>query len=149
LTKNPKVKGEAPMKMEITVPEVVDLIKQIRQQPEGLFEMIRTNVRETVGEYLSELMDVELTQFLGRKRYQRIQGETNHRNGSYPRGFTLKGIGEVAVKVPRDREGAFTTQVIPRSKQYEDQLRRDLGAADKAAIQRVEVPPCQLPVSGM
>jgi hypothetical protein len=62
LTKNPKVKGEAPMKMEITVPEVVDLIKQIRQQPEGLFEMIRTNVRETVGEYLSELMDVELTQ---------------------------------------------------------------------------------------
>jgi putative transposase len=114
------------MKMEITVPEVFDLIKQIREQPEGLFEMIRTNVRETVGEYLSELMDVELTQFLGRKRYQRIQGQTNHRNGSYPRGFTLKGIGKVAVKVPRDREGEFTTQVIPRSRQYEDELRRDL-----------------------
>ena len=114
------------MKMEITVPEVFDLIKQFRKQPEGLFEMIRTNVRETVGEYLSELMDVELTHFLGRKRYQRMQGETNHRNGSYPRGFTLKGIGKVAVKVPRDREGEFTTQVIPRSKQYEDELRRDL-----------------------
>jgi uncharacterized protein YhaN len=28
-------------------------------------------------------------------------------------------------------------------------LRSDLGAADKAAIQRVEVPPCQLHVSGM
>jgi putative transposase len=120
------VKGEAPMKMEITVPEVVDLIKEIRQQPEGLFEMIRANVRETVGEYLSELMDVELTHFLGRGRYERIEGETNHRNGSYPRGFTLKGIGEVAVKVPRDRDGEFSTQVIPRSKQYEDQLRQDL-----------------------
>lgn len=114
------------MKMEITVPEVVDLIKEIRQQPEGLFEMIRANVRETVGEYLSELMDVELTHFLGRGRYERIEGETNHRNGSYPRGFTLKGIGEVAVKVPRDRDGEFSTQVIPRSKQYEDQLRQDL-----------------------
>lgn len=114
------------MKMEITVPEVFDLIKQIRKQPESLFEMIRTNVREIVGEYLSELMDVELTHFLGRKLYQRMQGQTNHRNGSYPRGFTLKGIGKVAVKVPRDREGEFTTQVIPRSKQYEDELRRDL-----------------------
>ena len=114
------------MKMEITVPEVVDLIKEIRQQPEGLFEMIRANVKETVGQYLSELMDVELTEFLGRERYERIEGETNHRNGSYARGFTLKGIGEVAVKVPRDRDGGFKTQVIPRSKQYEDQLRQDL-----------------------
>lgn len=122
------------MKMEITVPEVLDLIKQIREQPEGLFEMIRTNVRETVGEYLTELMDVELTQFLGRKRYQRIQGETNHRNGSYPRSFTLKGIGGVAVKVPRDREGEFTTQVIPRSKQYEDALRQDLCVMFLAGI---------------
>ncbi len=114
------------MKMEITVPEVIDLIKEIRQQPEGLFEMIRANVKETVGQYLSELMDVELTQLLGRERYERVQGETNHRNGSYPRGFTLKGIGEVAVKVPRDRKGEYKTQVIPRSKQYEDQLRQDL-----------------------
>jgi len=114
------------MKMEITVPEVLDLIKQIRQQPEGLFEMIRANVKETVGQYLSELMDVELAQFVGRGRYERVQGETNHRNGSYPRGFTLKGIGKVAVKVPRDRHGEFSTQVIPRSKQYEDQLRQDL-----------------------
>ena len=114
------------MKMEITVPEVVDLIKQIREQPESLFEMIRANVKETVGQYLSELMDVELTQFLGRERYERVAGKTNHRNGSYPRDFTLKGIGEVGVKVPRDRSGQFSTQVIPRSKQYEDQLRQDL-----------------------
>ena len=114
------------MKMDITVAEVFDLIKQIRKQPEGLFEMIRANVKETVGQYLSELMDVELTQFLGRERYERVEGQTNHRNGSYPRAFTLKGIGEVALRVPRDRDGQFTTQVIPRSKQYEDQLRQDL-----------------------
>jgi len=114
------------MKMEISVPEVLDLIKQIREQPEGLFEMIRANVKETVGQYLSGLMDVELTEFLGRGHYERVAGQTNHRNGSYPRGFTLKGIGKVAVKVPRDRSGEFSTEVIPRSKQYEDQLRQDL-----------------------
>ena len=104
------------MKVEITIPEVLDLIKEIRQKPESLFEMIRANVRETVGHYLSELMDVELTHFLGRDPYERCEGQSNHRNGSYGRGFTLKGIGEVSVKVPRDRKGEFKTEVIPRSR---------------------------------
>ena len=45
-------KGESAMKMEITVPEVIDLINEIRQEPENLFEMIRSNVQETVGQYL-------------------------------------------------------------------------------------------------
>ena len=114
------------MKLEITVPEVFELFKEIHQKPESLFEMIRANVKETVGHYLSELMDVELTSFLGRRRYERLEGKTNHRNGFYGRHFTLKGIGEVAVNVPRDRKGEYKTQVIPRSKQYEDELRQDM-----------------------
>jgi putative transposase len=114
------------MKLEITVPEVFELFKEIRQQPKSLFEMVRANVKETVGQYLSGLMDVELTSFLGRQRYERLEGKTNHRNGSYGRHFTLKGIGEVGVNVPRDRKGEYKTQVIPRSKQYEDELRQDM-----------------------
>ncbi len=47
------------MRLEITVPEVQDLIKEIQQRPEDLFEMIRVNVKESVGEYLSELMDLK------------------------------------------------------------------------------------------
>jgi len=88
--------------------------------------MIRVNVQETVGQYFSALMDSELTYFLGRERYERSGGKSNHRNGSYPRRFTLKGIGEVGVKVPRDRKGGFNTQVIPRSIQYENSIREDL-----------------------
>jgi putative transposase len=115
------------MKVEISVPEVVDIFKEIQEQPEKLFDMIRCDIRETVGEYLSKLMDVELTHFLGRKRYEHGTGDVNHRNGSYPRNFTLKGIGDVRVAVPRDRESEFTTQVIPRSKRYEDEIREDLS----------------------
>ena len=59
------------MKMEITVAEVFDLINEIRHQPQSLFEMIRVNVQETVGQYLSSLMDGVMTQFLGRGRYER------------------------------------------------------------------------------
>ena len=41
--------------------------------------------------------------------------------------FTLKGIGDVEVKVPIDRKGEFITQVMLRSKQYEEEIRRDLS----------------------
>jgi putative transposase len=89
--------------------------------------MIRVEIRDNVGEYLSSLMEVERSEFLGRQWYEHGQGDVNHRNGSYPRNFTLKGIGKVNVRVPRDREGAFKTQIIPRSKRYEDELRQDLS----------------------
>ena len=122
------------MKMEITVAEVMELINEIRQQPSSLFETIRAHVKENVGHYLSGLMETELSGFLGRDRYERVEGDKDHRNGSYGRKFTLKGIGEVDVKVPRDRNGGFTTQVIPRSKQYEDALREDLCAMFLAGV---------------
>ena len=37
------------MKMEVTVAEAMELVKEIRRHPEGLFEMIRADVREKVG----------------------------------------------------------------------------------------------------
>jgi putative transposase len=115
------------MKVEVSVAEVVNLCKEIQGHPERLFEMIRMDVRESVGQYLTELMKGELTHFLGRDCYERVEGEVNHRNGSYGRNFTLKGIGELSVRVPRDRKGEFNTQIIPRSKQYEEELRQDLS----------------------
>ena len=114
------------MKLEISVPEVVDIFKEIQEQPDQLYEMIRADIRDTIGQYLSGLMDAELTHFLGRKPYERLKGDVNHRNGFYDRNFTLKGIGEVDLQVPRERKGDFKTHVIPRGKRYEDALRQDL-----------------------
>ena len=113
------------MKIEISVPEVVNVFKEIQTQPQKIFEMIRLDVREMVGRYLTEMMNAELTHFLGRDPYERTDGEGDHnyRNGTYGRNFTVKGIGEVSVKVPRDRNGEYQTQVIPRSRQYEDETR--------------------------
>jgi len=115
------------LKVEISVPEVVEIFNEIQQQPERLFEMIRFNIQETVGQYLTALMNAELTHFLGRGPYERSRGESNHRNTSYSRYLTLKGIGDVEVRVPRDRKGEFKTQIIPRSKQYEEEIARDLS----------------------
>jgi putative transposase len=114
------------MKLEISVPEVVSIFKEMNEQPEQLYEMIRADIRETVGQYLSGLMDAELTHFLGRRPYERLKEGINHRNGCYERNFTVKGVGEVELQVPRDRKGSFKTRVIPRGKRYEDTIRQDL-----------------------
>jgi putative transposase len=119
------------MKLEASVAELVQAFKEIQaiqNQPEKILEMVKTEVPTVIGDYLSQVMQVELTRFLGRQPYERVEAEeTNHRNGSYSRSLTLKKIGEVEVKVPRDRQGKYQTQVIPKSKQYEDELRQDIA----------------------
>jgi putative transposase len=114
------------MRVEVSVPEIVTLFKEIQTQPEKVFEMIRLDVREMVGKYLTEMMNAELSHFLGREPYERKAQESNHRNGSYRRKFTIKSIGEVSTKVPRDRNGEYQTAVIPRSQQYENEIGHDL-----------------------
>jgi putative transposase len=115
------------VEIKISVPEVVGLMKELQENPARIFEMVTMNVQKDVGAYLTNLMKAELTHILGREEYERGKGKTNHRNGSYPRNFCIKGIGEVAVKVPRDRNGEYQTQVLPRSKRYEDRIAEDLS----------------------
>jgi putative transposase len=116
------------MKLQVSVTELVDLIKEVQMAPARIFEILGMDIRKQVGDYLSQLMDVERTQVLGRAKYERTEDSSDHRNGSYERTFCMKGIGEVTVRIPRDREGKFHTQVIPRGKQYEDRIVEDLSA---------------------
>jgi len=116
------------MKIEISIKETAQLIKEIEQKPAKILEMVKVEMPKVLGEYLTEMMKVELTRFLGRQPYERVEGgESNHRNGYYPRTVILKGLGEVPVEMPRDRKGEFETQVIPRSQRYEDELKQDIA----------------------
>jgi hypothetical protein len=80
------------VKMEINATEPMELIKGIRQEPGGLFEMIRSEVKWNVAVYPTGLMKTQLTGFLRADRYERVEMDSNHRNGSYGRKFTLRGI---------------------------------------------------------
>ena len=115
------------MELEVNVPEVFNVFKEISKTPEKLFEMMRLDLREMAGNTITALMEWELTVHLGRKRYERQEGQSNHRNGSYHRRFTMKGIGEVEIKVPRDRQGTFKTAILPKDRQYEEALAQDLS----------------------
>ncbi len=114
------------MKIKLSVPEFLQVCKAIQLRPERILKMIRSEIREAVGHYLNEMMKVELTEYLGRKPYERKNSDSNHRNGGYHRSITFKGIGTLGVDVPRDRKGLFKSLVLPRSKQMEEELRRDI-----------------------
>ncbi|BBO17115.1 conserved hypothetical protein [Candidatus Brocadia pituitae] len=62
------------MELRINVPEVKEYIKGIAEAPGKIFQFVRYNVKESVGKYLSELMEAELSVFIGRERYQRDKG---------------------------------------------------------------------------
>ena len=115
------------MKLEITVTEVHEIIKSLPEQSGSFFERMRGELQRAVRAYLEAVMRTELTDWLGRERYQRTGGAVNHRNGSYPRRFTIKGIGDVGLLVPRDRRGEFQSRVLPRYRRYEHEISRDLS----------------------
>jgi hypothetical protein len=70
-TPNPKKKGEAPMKVDISVPNVVSIFEEHQAQLEKFFEMIGIDIRQSIGGYLVKLMEMKRTRFLGRELYRR------------------------------------------------------------------------------
>ena len=56
---------------------------------------------------VNDLMKAELALHLGREPYERKPQSRNHRNGYRSRRVTVKGLGTLDLRVPRDREGGF------------------------------------------
>lgn len=75
--------------------------------PGGLLRQITKTVLEAA-------LNAELDDHLGYEKGDRVSKSTsNERNGSSPKTVTTD-IGEVRVNVPRDREGTFSPQIVPK-----------------------------------
>jgi putative transposase len=116
------------VELKVSVSEALALIKEIENVPAKLFEYIGMSIQKEVGVFLSNLMGKELTDHIGREKYERKDGSTDYRNGSYTRTFCIKGIGDVEVRVPRDRDGDFQSQVLPKAQRYDERITEDLAA---------------------
>jgi hypothetical protein len=90
------------------------------ETPEKLGDLMRLERREMAGDTLTALMAGELTLHRGRQRDERREGGSPQRHGSSPRRFTMKGIGEVESKVPRERQGTFKTAMLPKGRHDEE-----------------------------
>lgn len=117
------------MEVSSKVPEVQRLFKQVMADPGSLFELLRIDLKDQAEKAINEMLKAELTAYLGRERYQpagKGKGK-NYRNGSYPRRYTAKHLGEFRLEVPRERNGEFHSQILRRYQRREASLERDIA----------------------
>lgn len=98
--------------LESTSP-IVSLKTSLLDDPEFL--------QQLVGRTLQRLLDVEFTDFLGAKPYERTGSRRGHRNGSYTRTVYTR-VGAVELQVPRDRKGEFSPTLFSRYRRSEKAL---------------------------
>jgi Transposase and inactivated derivatives len=69
-------------------------------------------VRAAVKAVLEQVIEEEMTEHLGARHRERTGSRTGERNGSYQRSL-ITPVGKIEqLRVPRDRDGTFTTQVF-------------------------------------
>lgn len=68
-------------------------------------------LRDLVQRTVQQVLEAEMTSFLGAETYQRNEVRRGWRNGYKPR--TLKTrVGELELMVPKDRDGQFQTELF-------------------------------------
>src|SRR2546425_3172028 len=73
--------------------------------------------------------------FLGRSRHVSLdENHGNYRNGYRPRRINFFGLGEIELKVPRDRQGEFTSQWLPERKGQDPELEAFVAEAFLAGL---------------
>ena len=78
-------------------------------------------LRELVQRIVQQVLETEMSSFLGAETYQRNDVRRGWRNGYKPR--TLKTrVGELELMVPKDRDGEFQTELFERYQRSEKAL---------------------------
>jgi len=116
------------IKAETRVPETQAIFKSILERPEKVFEMMQFDFRQLAERSLCELLKAELSMYLGREEYERTEeSKANHRNGYYDKKYTPKNIGELNLKIPRDRKGEFSSRLIHKYDSYDKAIEKDIA----------------------
>lgn len=114
--------------IESSLVDAKEIYKEIIEDPGRIFDLMRFDIKAMAERALGEILKGELTLWLGRKPYQRSDIESpNYRNGSTSRRYTVKNVGELNLKVPRDRKGEFSSKLIKKYDRYEKGLEKDIA----------------------
>ncbi|KJE29137.1 transposase, Mutator family protein [Geobacillus kaustophilus] len=70
---------------------------------------------------LNQILEAQVEEQLGARRYERTEERKGYRNGSYPRQLTTR-VGRLTLRVPRTRDGEFSTKLFQRYQRSEQAL---------------------------
>jgi putative transposase len=90
-------------------------------------------LREGVRALAHALMEVEVTQHVGARRYQRTSARTGERNGSRERRWDTR-VGSITLQVPRVRDGSYFPSLLEPRRRAERAL---VAVVQEAYVQGV------------
>lgn len=98
-------------------------------------QSLKQYLLEKMKTWINSLLEGERDEFLGRGRHVWLdESHDNYRNGFRPRRINFFGLGEVELKVPRDRKGEFQSQWLPERKGQDPELEAFLAEAFLAGL---------------
>ena len=98
-------------------------LKTVRPRLEALVAQDRDLLKALVKEALDQLLQAEMTEFLGAAPGERSSERVGYRAGYYERGLITR-VGKIELRVPRDRSGQFSTALFERFQRSEKALCR-------------------------
>jgi putative transposase len=120
---------ESLMKIVVRIADVIALAKRFEESPKLAMDGVVTEMRAGVRDVLERVMAAEIELFLGR-------GEEagNKRNGFVSRAYGIKGVGTVKLRVPRDRAGRFSSNVVPAYRRYDVATEKDIALLNLSGL---------------
>ena len=113
---------QAFIKVEVSMPAARAALVAFAHDRMKALETLTQHLRESVSGALSDLLNAEMTLFLGQP-----EQADNKRNGVREREYFLKGIGSLRINLPRDRKGEFESVVVPSHERIDPRTRQDLA----------------------
>ncbi|WP_205601390.1 IS256 family transposase, partial [Virgibacillus sp. YIM 98842] len=106
----------------------VDLANRIIEeyQPESVEDM-QDALREIFGPMFETMLKGEMNHHLGYESNDKSEKNTENRRNGYGKKSLKTSTGEVAINVPRDRDGSFEPKLIPKR-------RKDVSAIENKVI---------------
>ncbi|MDD4030124.1 MAG: IS256 family transposase [Bacteroidales bacterium] len=99
-----------------TIPK--DFFKQFKNKEE-----FQSFFNDLFKQGVEEMLKAELDSHLGYEKYSKEgYGSGNSRNGSYSKKMKTESLGDMALNIPRDRNGEFEPQLIPKGQRMSDKL---------------------------
>lgn len=80
---------------------------------EALVSFDKDLLLELMKAALEEVLEVEMSEQLGAAPVERSPGRLGYRSGYYHR-YLVTRIGKLELRVPRDRDGRFSTELFDR-----------------------------------
>ena len=94
-------------------PAIAAVNELFAKSPDGLREIVRA--------VMQEMLEAEMSGRVGAETGERTETRLGYRAGYYPRTLITR-VGKLELRVPRDREGRFSTELFERYQRSEKAL---------------------------